>query len=60
MPRKLQYPARRVIALTEVADVDLMKLAHKRDTTPAELARYYVEEGIRRDRKALLRPAVIK
>lgn len=50
MPRKLRFPNRRVITLTELADTSLLKIAIKKETTPAEQAREYVEDGIKRDR----------
>jgi hypothetical protein len=53
MPRPLRYEARRVVALTKVADGLLIKIAGKKQTVPAELARNYVEDGITRDAKKL-------
>lgn len=57
MPRKLNYPIKRLIALTEYADSTLIKIAVHKETTPAEQARTYVEDGIRRDRKLVERKA---
>lgn len=51
MPRKVRYPARRMVRLTDTGDLLLIKISAIKETLPAELAREYVEAGIRRDRK---------
>ncbi len=53
MPRRLRYPKNRMVALTDFADEALVKIAIKRETTVGGQARDYIEQGIKRDLKAI-------
>lgn len=56
MARPPRYQFRRMIRLTEYAERLLIRIAAKKETTPSEQARVYVEDGIRKDSKLVEAP----